>query len=531
MQSAKLVLKRAWAQLDPATLAYKPYTPGTQDDVPPKRTRQYLFPDLFLERAVSGALVLLNRDMDDDLVEVAMRAVASNRAILAASVGWHKEMVAYYNGLRETSEGLFLGESSEAKLLKPAYSAASIRRATLSAEERARIVRARVEGMRGNPSLNSSALADEIRRERSRYHCLLDKSWAAGSINGPAKFSRSVQNHFDELTHEFSTEKVDTPVVLNQPNAERVWGVLVASGEIDTYAAPQTLQLTNDEPVEQPALDREVGVGVPDNDRRPLDRTIAGRITRMLGNEEGLPATAKAALQAVIEASAAPYGLARRESRVVLLLGQYLCYSLSEQPQDVANPGSKAVSASWMRGGLVRNLNKKQDNPRYDAARSFAEGGAEEYYLLRLWGRLLRAEILDRVAGAPLAAWTEILGATKSTREHIRTVTAPVSQLPPLPGVDDVPPTFLAPPTDIGLIVAIVDIGSKDSTDANRFMARMNAYRPPFDTEGYFEDRKRWYASCKLYAESVNPETGWVLESLPSFPEAIMRVQKFAAGG
>jgi hypothetical protein len=530
MQSAKLVLKRAWAQLDAETLAYKPFTPDEADGIPPKRTRQYLFPALFAERAVSGAMVNLDREVDDELADLAMRTVAAHRGILAECVGWHQEMVVHYNALRRTSEGLFLGESSEAKLLKPALGAANLRRDNLSTEERARIVRARVDGMRGNRNLLAATLADEIRRERAGYQLRLDTSWAAATINDPAQLSRPVREGFAELTHEFSAEKVDTAIVLNESAADQLWESLVASDEVDTYAAPRSLQLTGQDVVDQPALDRETDSGVRDNDRRPLDRSIAGRITRMLGNEDGLTATANAALGSVIEASASQYGLARRESRVVLLLGQYLCYSLSEKPQDAGNPGARAVTASWMRGGLVKKKTG-QDNPRYDAARSFADGGAEEYYLARLWGRLLRAEILDRVATTPLTAWTEILGATKSTREHIRTVTTHVSQLPPPPGYDDGPPTYLEPPTEIELIVSIIDLAATDPSDAHRLMARMNAYSAPFDTEGYFEDRGRWNSACKLYAGSVNSDTGWALDTLPSFPEAIMRIQRFAAGG
>lgn len=525
MQSAELVLKRAWAQLDPETLAYKSFTPG-KDGLPPKRTKQYLFPDLFLDSAVSGAMVMTNRDIDDEIASRAEKTIVANHAVLAACVRWHQDMVSFYNGLRQQSTGLFLGDDSGAKLLKPAFSVARLRRGDLSDEERARIVRARVEGMRNSPKLRAPALSREIARDRAGYQRRLDAAWAAESINRPVTLSRTVQRQFDELTHEFSAEKVDRPIVLDERIANHLWGVLIASHEIDAYNSPKSLRLSAVETVAQPSLDRIEDRGVPDHDRRPLDRTIRGRITRMLGNDEGLSVVAEVALGAVIEASAGPYGLARRESRVAMLLGQYLSYSLSDDPQDKNNPGANAIHASWMRSGIVRRMSRNDDG-RSSAARNYADGGSDEYYLRRLWGRLLRSEILGRVAITSLAAWDEILGATTSTRNHIVTLTGRGSATTGAPVSSGGADIFIEGPTEIELIVDIIDMGD---AHPDRFMARMNAYQPPLTTEGYFEDRSDWNNWSQLYSVSEQNYAGFMLDDLPSFPEAIGRIQRFIAG-
>ncbi|MEO7122929.1 MAG: hypothetical protein ABI400_07385, partial [Lacisediminihabitans sp.] len=325
---------------------------------------------------------------------------------------------------------------------------------------------------------------------------------------------------------------VDRPIVLDERTADRLWGGLVTSDEVDAYNSPKSLRLSAVETVAQPSLDRIEDRGMPDHDRRPLDRTITGRITRMLGNDEGLPVIAEVALGAVIEASAGAYGLARRESRVAMLLGQYLSYSLSDDPQDKNNPGANAIHASWMRSGIVRRMSRNEDAVS-SAARNYADGGSDEYYLRRLWGRLLRSEILDRVATTSLGAWDEILGATTSTRNHIVTLTAPATAMTRAHGQPDGSDRFIEDPIDIDgptelqLIVDIIDMGD---ADPDRFMARMNSYQPPFTSEGYFEDRSRWNDCSQLYSVSEQNYAGLVLDDLPSFPEAIMRVQRFIEG-
>ena len=86
---------------------------------------------------------------------------------------------------------------------------------------------------------------------------------------------------------------------------------------------------------------------------------------------------------------------------------------------------------------------------------------------------------------------------------------------------------FIEGPTEIELIVDIIDMGD---AHPDRFMARMNAYQPPLTTEGYFEDRSDWNNWSQLYSVSEQNYAGFMLDDLPSFPEAIGRIQRFIAG-
>ena len=527
MLSAKLVLKRAWAQLVAETLAYKPYAPDKRDGTPPKRTRQYLFPTLFLGTGLSQQVVSPDGNLDDLQARLVVDTVARIKTTLSMSVGWHQEMVAYYHGLRQTSEGLFIGGDPEAKLLRIAFDTAKLHGDLPAGPQRERIVRARVEGQRHRAELTAGEVGGVLTRNRAEYQLRLDTLWLSETINAPATLDRGVKRQLDELTGEFSSAGQDVPNLRDEQRADLLWQLLVENPAVDSYRAPYRLQLTDNQPIEKPELQREPKSGLPDDQRRALDRSIRRRITRLITGERGLLATAEEAVDAVLAASPLSLGLAQPASRVALILGTHLAFSLTVERQLSDNPAAEAMHRSWMRSGRMNSI-KSQSEMHYDKARNFAEGGAAGYYIARLWGRLLRAEIVDAPPQSALAAWSELLRATMSTREHVVSIIPKVSSISDGDADKDTAPPRC--PTDVDLVMSIIEFGSESRADVGRFARRLLAYAPPFeDDEAFVDDHRNWNDWSRCFASSRADDEKIPLDDLPSFGEAIMIVQRFAA--